>query len=118
MPPLTAKTGMMFPGSEACMNERSYEALELKSLIELAARHVQTAAGRRQMLHLRPTASRSMIRDALMLTGECVAHLDIRGRFSKRFLGVSSYDCRTQRVGRDCVIKNTFRYVAIIKAES
>jgi DNA mismatch repair protein MutS2 len=63
------------------MNERTFEALELKSLIELAAQHVQTAPGRIRMLNLRPLTSRSTIVYELELTSECVAYLNTKGRF-------------------------------------
>jgi DNA mismatch repair protein MutS2 len=63
------------------MNERTYEALELSPLMELAARHVQTAPGRRRMLNLRPSASRPEILNALELTGECATYLTTRGKF-------------------------------------
>ena len=38
------------------MNERTFETLELKTFLMLAARHVQTAPGRFRMLELRPSA--------------------------------------------------------------
>jgi DNA mismatch repair protein MutS2 len=63
------------------MDDRTFETLELKALIELAARHVQTVPGRTRMLHLRPLTSTPEIREALGITGECVAYLDSRGRF-------------------------------------
>jgi DNA mismatch repair protein MutS2 len=63
------------------MDERTFEALELKALTELAARHVQTPPGRLRMLSLRPSALRSEILNALELTGECVTYLNTRGRF-------------------------------------
>ena len=40
------------------MDERTFETLELQDLIALAARHVQTAPGRLQLLGLRPSVSR------------------------------------------------------------
>jgi DNA mismatch repair protein MutS2 len=63
------------------MDERTYETLELKALIELAARHVQTPPGRARMLSLRPSTMRSEICRELEITGECVAYLDTKGRF-------------------------------------
>ena len=63
------------------MNERTFEALELKALIELAARHVQTAPGRIRLLNLRPSTSRSAIAYELELTSECTAYLNTKGRF-------------------------------------
>ena len=63
------------------MDERTFETLELKDLIELAARHVQTAPGRNGMLNLRPSTSRSEILRELEITGECVTFLNTRGRF-------------------------------------
>ncbi len=67
--------------SESIMNERTFEALELKALIELAARHVQTTRGRIRILNLRPSASRSTIIYELELTSECAAYLNTKGRF-------------------------------------
>jgi DNA mismatch repair protein MutS2 len=63
------------------MDERTFETLELTDLIELAARHVQTASGRARMLRLRPSVSKSEIIHELELTGECVKYLNTRGRF-------------------------------------
>ena len=63
------------------MDDRTLETLELKALIELAARHVQTAPGRNRMLHLRPTNSRAEILRELEITSECVSFLATRGRF-------------------------------------
>jgi DNA mismatch repair protein MutS2 len=63
------------------MDERTFETLELKDLIELAARHVQTAPGRSGMLNLRPLTSRSDILRELEITSECVTYLNTRGRF-------------------------------------
>jgi DNA mismatch repair protein MutS2 len=63
------------------MDERTFETLELKDLIELAARHVQTAPGRNGMLNLRPLTSRADIVRELEITSECVAYLNTRGRF-------------------------------------
>ena len=36
------------------MDDRTFETLELGSLVELLARHVQTALGKRRALGLRP----------------------------------------------------------------
>jgi DNA mismatch repair protein MutS2 len=63
------------------MDDRTFETLELKTLIELAARHVQTLPGRTRMLHLRPSISTAEIREELEITGECVDYLNSRGRF-------------------------------------
>ena len=63
------------------MDERTFDTLELKGLIELAARHVQTAPGRIRMLNLRPSVSRPDILRELETTGECVSYLYTRGRF-------------------------------------
>ncbi len=57
------------------MNERTFNTLELPALIELAARHAQTPAGRRRMLQLRPSNLRSEILRDLAITTECVAYL-------------------------------------------
>jgi DNA mismatch repair protein MutS2 len=63
------------------MDERTFATLEVKVLIELAARHVQTAQGRLRMTNLRPSASRAEILTALETTGECVEFLNTMGRF-------------------------------------
>jgi DNA mismatch repair protein MutS2 len=63
------------------MNERTFETLELRALIELAARHVQTPSGRRRMLELRPSNSRTEIVHSLDITSECIAYLNTGGRF-------------------------------------
>jgi DNA mismatch repair protein MutS2 len=63
------------------MDDRTFDTLELKTLIELAARHVQTPPGRARMLHLLPSPSRFEIRRNLEITGECVVYLKAHGRF-------------------------------------
>jgi DNA mismatch repair protein MutS2 len=63
------------------MDERTFETLELQAFVELASRHVQTAPGRRRMLHLRPSTSRSEILRQLEITNECVGYLRTQGRF-------------------------------------
>jgi DNA mismatch repair protein MutS2 len=63
------------------MDDRTFETLELQALIELAARHVQTAPGRARMLTLRPSTSRTAVLRELQITGECVAYLNTQGKF-------------------------------------
>ena len=63
------------------MDDRTFETLELKALIELAARHVQTAPGRVRMLSLRPSNSPPEILKGLEITSECVSFLNTRGKF-------------------------------------
>jgi DNA mismatch repair protein MutS2 len=63
------------------MDDRTLETLELRTLIELAARHVQTAPGRVRMMSLRPMTSHSEILRELELTSECVNFLNTRGKF-------------------------------------
>jgi DNA mismatch repair protein MutS2 len=63
------------------MDERTLITLELQSLIELAARHVQTAPGRLRMLMLRPFSDYSIIRRELEITSECVVFLNTAGKF-------------------------------------
>lgn len=63
------------------MDERTFETLELGDLIELAARHVQTAPGRTRMRSLRPSLARAGILRELEITGECVEFLNTHGRF-------------------------------------
>ena len=69
------------------MDERTFETLELQDLIGLAARHVQTAPGRLQLLGLRPSVSRPDILRELEITGECVTYLNARGRFGLSGVG-------------------------------
>jgi DNA mismatch repair protein MutS2 len=63
------------------MDSRTLDTLELKALVDLAARHVHTAPGRVRMMRLHPLTSHSEIRAALELTSECVTFLNTRGRF-------------------------------------
>jgi DNA mismatch repair protein MutS2 len=63
------------------MNDRTFNTLELTALIELAARHVQTPAGRQRMLQLRPSNSRYEILRSIEITTECVAYQNAGGRF-------------------------------------
>ncbi len=63
------------------MDDRTFETLELKQLIDLASRHVQTAPGRLRMLSLRPSTSHREIIAGLEMTGECVTFLNTKGRF-------------------------------------
>jgi DNA mismatch repair protein MutS2 len=63
------------------MDDRTFETLELKQLINLASRHVQTAPGRLRMLSLRPSTSDREIHTGLEITGECVTFLNTKGRF-------------------------------------
>jgi DNA mismatch repair protein MutS2 len=63
------------------MDDRTFETLELRALIELAARHVQTAPGRLRMLSLRPSTSHPEIVAGLEMTSECVEFLNTKGRF-------------------------------------
>jgi len=61
--------------------------LDLKSFIELAARHVQTSPGRVRMLGLRPSTLRSEILEQLQITSECVEFLNTRGTFGLSGVG-------------------------------
>jgi DNA mismatch repair protein MutS2 len=63
------------------MDDRTFETLELKALMELAARHVHTSPGRARMLNLRPLTSKSAIVTELEITSECVDFLNTRGKF-------------------------------------
>jgi DNA mismatch repair protein MutS2 len=63
------------------MDDRAFETLELKNLVELAALYVQTAPGRTRMMHLRPSTFHSEILESLNLTSECVTFLNTRGGF-------------------------------------
>jgi DNA mismatch repair protein MutS2 len=57
------------------MDQRSFEALELDSLIDMLARHVQTPLGKRRALALRPSTDKKEILHALDMTTECVNYL-------------------------------------------
>jgi DNA mismatch repair protein MutS2 len=63
------------------MDDRAFETLELKNLIELAAQYVQTPPGRARMIHLRPSTSPFEVLEKLNLTSECVTFLNTKGRF-------------------------------------
>lgn len=63
------------------MDDRTLETLELGALIALAARHVQTPAGRSRILRLRPSAARAEVCRELEITQECVTYQQTRGRF-------------------------------------
>jgi DNA mismatch repair protein MutS2 len=70
------------------MDDRTFETLELKTLIELAARHVQTELGRMRILNLRPSTSRSEILRDLQITKECVSYLSTEKGFG--FAGIEN----------------------------
>lgn len=57
------------------MDDRTFETLELKALIELAARHVQTTPGRLRLLNLHPLTSHPEIIRELEIVSECAAYL-------------------------------------------
>ena len=57
------------------MDQRSFAALELESLIEMLARCVQTPPGKRRVLALRPSTDKNEILHALDMTTECVNYL-------------------------------------------
>ncbi len=63
------------------MDDRTFETLELKALIELAARHVHTPPGHSRMLSLRPLTVKADILRDLEITSECVGFVNTRGRF-------------------------------------
>ncbi len=63
------------------MDERTFKTLDLRDLIELAARHLQTKPGRLRMLSLQPSTSRSNIIKDLEITGECLSFLNTGRRF-------------------------------------
>ncbi|MGH9825081.1 MAG: endonuclease MutS2, partial [Blastocatellia bacterium] len=63
------------------MNERTFEALELDSLIRLLVRHCQTPMGRDVVASLVPLTDVGAIRDALAYTTECVECLNEAGSF-------------------------------------
>jgi DNA mismatch repair protein MutS2 len=63
------------------MDERTFTALELNSLKELLAKHVQTPLGRRQAEELWPLTDRAAILHGLDLTSECADYLATGERF-------------------------------------
>jgi DNA mismatch repair protein MutS2 len=63
------------------MDSRTFEALELGSLIELLARHVQTPLGRKRVLELQPSTDREQILDSLEITTEATEYLKSGGGF-------------------------------------
>jgi len=63
------------------MEEQTFVALELASLLELLAGNAQTEPGRRKALALRPSADRAAIQIALDFTSECADYLSADERF-------------------------------------
>ncbi|MEJ2111652.1 MAG: Smr/MutS family protein [Acidobacteriota bacterium] len=63
------------------MNTRTLETLELKNFLELAARHVHTAPGRRRVLEIVPCISRAQIIQELEITRECIDFITLNGKF-------------------------------------
>ena len=63
------------------MDSRTFEALELGSLIELLTRHVQTPLGRKRVLELKPSTEKDQILDALAITTETAEYLKSVGGF-------------------------------------
>ncbi len=68
------------------MDERTFTTLELDSLKELLARHVQSPLGRGRVVELRPSVDEPEIDRALDLTSECAEYLSTGERFG--FSGV------------------------------
>ncbi|HXG68306.1 MAG TPA: endonuclease MutS2 [Blastocatellia bacterium] len=65
----------------ATMDERTFQTLELQSLLSLLARHVYSPLGRRRALALLPSTDRARIDRELDITSECVAYLTTSGGF-------------------------------------
>lgn len=63
------------------MDDRTLETLELGALVELLARHVHSALGRKRVFALRPSTDRAEINRALDLTTECAQYLSGGDRF-------------------------------------
>ena len=63
------------------MDDRTFETLELGALVELLARHVHSALGRKRALALRPSTDPAEINRALDLTTECAHYLSSGERF-------------------------------------
>ncbi|HSE96635.1 MAG TPA: endonuclease MutS2, partial [Blastocatellia bacterium] len=63
------------------MDERTFETLDLASLVNILARHVQTALGRKRVLALPPTGDRASIVRELDRTTECTGYLKTGGSF-------------------------------------
>src|SRR5215471_15703818 len=63
------------------MDERTFKTLDLRALVALLARHVQTPLGRRRALDLLPSADRERIIIDLDRTTECTNYLATGGTF-------------------------------------
>ncbi|HVG17639.1 MAG TPA: Smr/MutS family protein [Blastocatellia bacterium] len=63
------------------MDERTYKTLELDSLVNLLARHVQTPIGRKRAVALLPSTNRDYINRELDVTTECADYLATGGAF-------------------------------------
>src|SRR2546425_10954418 len=63
------------------MDERAFKTLEIDSLLDLLAQHVQTPLGRKRVLALAPSTDRSHINRELDRTTECVNFLATVGSF-------------------------------------
>jgi DNA mismatch repair protein MutS2 len=63
------------------MDDRTFEALELKSLLGILAGHVQTPLGRQLVDLLRPSVDRGRVEQLLNLTSECADYLKSGERF-------------------------------------
>lgn len=63
------------------MDERTFNTLELDSLVALLARHVQSPLGRKRALALLPTSDRAQINRELDRTTEAVDYMDTGGAF-------------------------------------
>jgi DNA mismatch repair protein MutS2 len=63
------------------MNERTFQTLELDSLLQLLARHVQTPLGRKRATELLPSTDRNWIDRELQRTTEGVDYLITGGAF-------------------------------------
>ncbi|HSE36744.1 MAG TPA: endonuclease MutS2 [Blastocatellia bacterium] len=63
------------------MDERTFKTLDLESLVELLARHVQTPLGRKRVSALAPSTDRDLINTELDRTTECAGYLATGGAF-------------------------------------
>ena len=64
---------MLFYPDRGCkMNERTFETLELESLINLLAGHCLTTMGGNLAFSLKPSIEIGAVKDALEFTTECV----------------------------------------------
>ena len=81
----------------SAMDERTFETLELRSLIALVERRVQSPLGRRRASALLPSIDPREIERSLDLTTECAAYLQHEGGFG--LAGLADPESALARLG-------------------